>query len=493
MFFSNLINLAVKFSLKRQSVFNFLLRNVSEGMLVERGKNLAYESAMRAYKKVPAYKDFVNKTCDNHLLTIQDFPVSCKKSYIMQYNTESRCVFGSFLLNRVAIDESSGSSGIPYNWVRGEKERIRVQNIIARTLCWFLPERPVKICINAFSMGAWATGVNMGEALSQIGVVKSAGPDIEKILNTLKFFGDDYQYVLCGYPPFLKILIKEAVRQNFPIKKYKIDSFVGGEAMSEELRHYILQYFQSCTSGYGASDLEMGIATESKEAIKIRNLLNDNESLRRDVLGEGESRLPMIFQYNPLIHYIELNDKNELLITLNQGDVISPRIRYNIEDQGKIFLRSDLIKLIEKNGFDLKISKNAILPFPYLMVFGRSDSTVSIMGANIYPQDIEKILYKNKDVMRKVSSFMLGQTKDFDRLIIPQISIELNKNQTLPLNPQQLSSLLTQDLIKLNLDFKNAYLEYSKKLNLDIKIYNFKSGPFSNTSNSIKKCYIRSS
>jgi hypothetical protein len=88
----------------------------------------------------------------------------------------------------VAIDESSGSSGTPYDWVRGETERSHTQQVLARVLEQMVDSKP-RLAINAFSMGAWATGQNMVQALEKHSTVKSTGPDLDKVLHTLEFFG----------------------------------------------------------------------------------------------------------------------------------------------------------------------------------------------------------------------------------------------------------------------------------------------------------------
>jgi len=79
-------------------------------------------------------------------------------------------------------------------------------------------------------MSAWATGVNVGEALELCGVVKSTGPDLEKILHTLEFFGPEPGYVICGYPPFMKRVFDGMRERGFPIAEYELYAMVGGEA-----------------------------------------------------------------------------------------------------------------------------------------------------------------------------------------------------------------------------------------------------------------------
>src|SRR5438067_208139 len=70
-------------------------------------------------------------------------------------------------------------------------------------------ERPF-VVLNAFSMGAWATGTNVAVALRAIGTVKSCGPDVDKLLGTIALLGDEPAYIVCGYPPFLRTLLDTA-------------------------------------------------------------------------------------------------------------------------------------------------------------------------------------------------------------------------------------------------------------------------------------------
>ena len=162
----------------------------------------AFKEFLIAYRYVPAYKDFLRKTgwsCKGGPAgdIFKSLPVTDKPNYILPYNTEDRCLNGSFFHREVVIDESSGSTGIPYNWVRGQKERDIVKKFIGVYLQYSYGKGKY-IILNTFSMGAWATGFNMALAAQSLGVVKSTGPDVDKILNTLQFFGTKYPYILNG-------------------------------------------------------------------------------------------------------------------------------------------------------------------------------------------------------------------------------------------------------------------------------------------------------
>src|SRR5258708_1820576 len=262
-------------------------------------------------------------------------------------------------------------------------------------------------------MGAWATGITMSAALEQNGIVKSTGPDVEKILHTLRFVGPHYQYLISGYPPFLKLLLDYADAQGFDWTGYRLVAMVGGEGMSECLRAYLLGRFEKVLSGYGASDLEIGVAAESDLSIGIRRLMEQRDDVRHALLGD-EQRAPMVFQYNPLDHYIETNADSELLVTITRP-ILSPRIRYNIKDEGGIISFEQMHAHLRSVGMEMQalLPKGTTRPhLPFVYVFGRRDSTLSYMGANIYPEDVEARILSNHEVASQLGAFSRKLAED---------------------------------------------------------------------------------
>ena len=177
-----------------------------------------------------------------------------------------RCNRGGVPFAGTTIDESSGSTGTPYNWIRGRRERELAHRNIAFFARYAFGTAPL-VTINAFSMGAWAAGFNMSLGMMRHGIVKSIGPDLDKILSTLTVLGPTYRFLISGYPPFLKHLLDEGDRRGFPWADYEIHGLVGGEGMTEELRDLLLLRFVSVFSGYGATDIEIGMAGESPVSI----------------------------------------------------------------------------------------------------------------------------------------------------------------------------------------------------------------------------------
>ena len=463
------------------SGFRFLSPTYLEWTSHIRARRIYYFAA----KNILGYKDFIK---DKEIKSWNDVPITDKDSYIKKYSTEQRCVNGKIPSTQISIDESSGSTGTPFNWVRSLRERHESHAFISYFSTFCFGKNPW-LTINAFSMGAWATGVNMGIALQRNGIVKNTGPDIGKILHTLEFFGNKNEYLICGYPPFLKQLYDHAKENNFPWEKYTISALVGGEGMSEGLRDYLLPGFKKVFSGYGATDLEIGIGGETPLSVAIRRLARENPEVRKILFGE-DSRLPMIFQYNPLMHYIEVSDNRELIFTITRKSVLSPRIRYNIHDEGGISRYDQMREKLKSMGYDIdkltKSEENKNLTFPFMWIYGRRDFTISIMGANIYPEDIEQCLYADKELAKITRSFCQSVLEGKNATVRPAFYFEITETPTDNLKNKFAESIL-EKLIILNADFREAWHEYADTLKPEIYLFPIGEGPFKNDGTKIKQ------
>jgi len=475
--------------LRDSRVFQKALRTIREERALAEGRGRAELAAVRAHRRVPAYRDFLARAgLSSADVPLKRLPVMSKESYVLRYPTEQRCVGGGFLTRGVAIDESSGSTGRPYNWVRGTHERRRAQLELARLVEWGLGTRTF-IALNAFSMGAWATGLNMALALEHCGPVKSTGPDLDKILHTLEFFGPKPSYLVCGYPPFMKRLLDAMREAGFPLADYEIHVIVGGEGMTEELRRYLLQGFRTCHSGYGASDLELGIAVETHESIWIRGLLNDDGAVRREILA-GDHRVPMVFQYNPLTHFLETNERDELLVTLNHSQVLSPRVRYNIGDEARLVTRRELLGRLRDLGHDSARLDHDTVSLPYLILFGRRDQTISIMGANIYAEDVERVVYAQPELSQGFASFMLCVAEDDDRAVHPRLCVEWHDEHPPALPLGEIAERMRGGLAEINADFRQSLSEDSDSLRFEVVVFGLGDGPFASAGRRIKNRYL---
>ncbi|HXT07156.1 MAG TPA: hypothetical protein VN715_09490, partial [Roseiarcus sp.] len=146
----------------------------------------------------------------------------------------------------------------------------------------------------------------MNVAISLVGssILKSTGPNIDKIVNTMNEFGPTFRYVVMGYPPFLKTLADDP---RIDWSRFVVDAGFGGEGVSESLRAYLRRKFRRVVGSYGASDLEVNMTLETELCIRLRQALMEDNKLREALIRTEFGVTPMIFRYNPLAYYVETN------------------------------------------------------------------------------------------------------------------------------------------------------------------------------------------
>ena len=478
--------------------WRFMARNYHPS-LNKLGKLHAYFTCAFASKDVPAYKAFLkSKDYKFRLFSLASFPETSKDTYVTEYGYVERCRGGELRFAGTAVDESSGSSGRPFNWLRSKAElRVVHKNMASYATLVFPSKR--RFIINAYSMGAWATGTNTGIAMARIGIVKNTGPDIEKIIDTLEHFGGDFEYIITAYPPFMKHLRDKLDERGFDWSKYRISGLVGGEGMTEALRDYLEERFWKIRSGYGASDLTIGVAGETAFVVWLRKTLMSDRELRTKLLGPDEERTPMLFQYNPLENYLEINENDEVVCTLNSSAVLCPKLRYNIGDEGAIWQFHDRMKLLKARPDLWSGAQKAIadetMKLPVLVLYGRKDSTISYMGANLYPQDIEYGLYDGNPRAKDIERFCLTLIELDDLERRPVVNIELREGVVVDDGSRKTIADCCRDgiikhLMSISRDFAESVKEDASALDIRVEVHDFGTGPFASQDMSIKNKYL---
>ncbi|MES2971325.1 MAG: CoF synthetase [Patescibacteria group bacterium] len=493
----NIINLLERLFAKSESLYKLLLIPGFETFRWGIGAWRAWYNFGRAYKSVPAYRDFIDAhggkprimLRNNMMPSLQLIPEMDKVNYIKVYPNEARVRGGKLPRKGVMVDESSGSSGKPTSWVRGPVERALTKEMLQLSYHRAMGTKGQTFIVNAFALGAWATGLNVTMCLTEISIIKSTGPDIDKIVNTLLEFGPGYHYIIMGYPPFLKTLADD---ERLDWKQYKADAIFGGEGISESMRDYLLKTFNQVIGSYGASDLEINVAAENAFTITLRRMLLEDEAVREALTFTDFGVTPMVFQYNPLAYYMETNDKAELLVTLCRPTNIAPKIRYNIHDRGHV-LRYELLKkkLKEIGKWDKFKDLPGKVDLPILFLYGRSDMSVDYYGANVTPDSIREILYGIKDLASKLSTFRLlsYENKKSDKLM--HIAIELCKDKTDNYDHKNLAEEVLTKLAAINKDFYNAYYHTATAdQHPKVSIHEYGTGPFAGGQRKLKNEYV---
>lgn len=455
------------------------------------GRVRAVRLYRRAIKRVPAYRDFMSKktyqgpSIRMGMATLNDVPEIDKASYIKNYYLTDKLNDGILPKSGVMLDESSGSSGKPTSWARGRQERRFTSRLIQVAFRHLIGHDKDVIVINTFAMGAWSTGFNTSLSLLEISRVKSTGPDLTKAIDTLLELGPKFDYVITGYPPFLKQLADDP---RVDWSKYNVAVIFGGEGVSEPMRKSLLEVFTSVIGSYGASDLEINIAHESDFTIALRQALIEDESLRSALLKQNRGIIPMIFQYNPYDYLFENNEKGELLVSICRLQNLSPRIRYNIHDLGhaedfyafkkrlKALGRQDLLKLVE-------------LDFGVLFYYGRSDLSVDYYGGVVGPEEIRQIINASEDYKQKVANFRLISYEDKSHQKHLLFALELAKDIHIDADEKKkLLEIIINQLFILNLDFKAGYEMASRKP--ELRVYKPSEGIFDANHLKVKNDYV---
>ena len=457
------------------------------------GQCRTYVAYYQSVKSVPALKTLHN---ENKIIIpfigltpiVSVIPTIDKDSYVKRFSLDNRCIGGELPTKGVVVDESSGSTGKPTSWVRGKFEREQNKRMIEFGIRHNYGEDNLFI-VNAFAMGAWATGVNVTMSCVDISMIKSLGPDQEKIENTLKDFGPKYRYIIMGYPPFLKILVDQI---DIDWEAYDIHFIFGGEAMSEALRvHLLKKGIKSVRSSLGASDLELNIALENDFTMELRRKIVDNKDLAKEILGYSGAT-PMIFQYNPAEFYMETSDEGELIISICREGYLAPKIRYNLHDKAEILRKSELLEILDRCGLSLDDFENEmILDLPILLHYGRSDMTVSYFGSNISPSDVNDSLCQIESFSDQFAAFKIQAYEDKQANKQLNILVELHEGRFIKdYDVQDLETHFLNNLASNNQDFREALSMMPKSSYPQVKLYKNGHTIFSDNDIKIKLKYI---
>jgi phenylacetate-CoA ligase len=459
----------------------------------------AWRAFHRAYATVPAYRRFIDAAggVPRFRLTQEGLPdMTClpeidKESYVKKFPIAERAVGGVLPSAGVTVDESSGSSGQPTSWVRGRDERRVTSQMMRMTYRRSVQAGRQVFILNAFALGAWATGMNVSASLTDSSILKSTGPNADKIVSTIREFGPSYHYVIMGYPPFLKSLADDP-RIDWP--HYSVDAGYGGEGISESLRSYLQTRFKRVIGSYGASDLEVNMAIETDLAIALRRAVLADPVLRAAIIRTDYGVTPMIFQFNPLAYLFETNDKGELVVTMSRPIHLAPKIRYNIHDRGHAMpldmLRSKLKALGRE---DLLKEMNSAAELPLLFIYGRSDMSIEYYGAKVTPDSVREVLYGLEDLAPILNTFRLLSFEDERHNKRMEIVAELTLGATLPANAGEIGGRAFAKLAQMNGDFYNAMNRTATPDNMPrFTLYPFETGPFAGGQRKLKNEYVAS-
>ncbi len=431
-----------------------------------------------------------------------NLPVIDKRSYVDRYRLPDLSLDGK-LANAYTIERSSGHSGGSYYWLRLPQEDASFPQYLEYAFVQFygMDTRSTLVLIT-LNLGTWTSGEKMAQALRQVAAsgkypltVMAPGTDIDETLEILSDLAPHYdQSVIVGYPPFVKAAIDEGLRRGVDWPSLRVKVGLGGEGYSEPWRQHVGSLIGvdvttdllAVSGGYGAADIGMSVGREYPATVMIRQLCMRDPALAAALFRDGRGRhstLPSLLQYDPANCYIEDVD-GELVFSVLSG---IPLVRYNIHDCGGVIDFDTMMGVVRGHGHDLVeelrsrgYGRDQVWELPFFYVYGRSDGTVSIDGANIFPESIQMILSEARS--QEFASFKISveTSPSFGQKLV--VSLEhvgegpLDENEQRELS-NRYGDLLLEGLRRLNADFRESH-DGNPGVSPVVRVHPRGTGPF---------------
>ncbi len=459
---------------------------------------MEFEIFKKAATTVEAYKLFLKEQGidPSEILSKDDFaklPLVTKENYLKKYSLTQLVPNGKI---PPVISSSSGSSGMPYYWPRGEEQEktgVVLHEEILRDI--FKIGDKKTLVVVCFSMGSWVAGTFTAASCRGLWpkynlTIATPGIEREDILSVLKNFAPQFDcVVMAGYPPFLMDVVNEGKKRDYDFRDGVFKFITAGENFSEKWRDTILAAVGSkdpmhdLVSIYGTADA-CALGHETPLSIYLRRLAGKDAKLRTALFGDL-TFIPTLVAYNPDSLYFEIVDDN-IVMTTASG---IPLIRYNIKDNGRVYSQNEITQLLSDHGYGKEavdlLKENS---YPLIGLFGRKDVSTTFYALNIYPENIKAGL-EDDQLKAFVSSKFIVRT-------------EMSKNQqeqkltiAVELAPGVKSSTsikklirtcIFNHLIELNAEYRKLYNSIHKKAMPKILVEEFGQPMFATRSNKIK-------
>lgn len=387
---------------------------------------------------VPAYKALLQEhgVAPEQVRSEADFrrlPLITKRNYLLVNSIPALCRQGR-LESCDMFAVSSGSTGKPTFWPRFASDEYPVARRFEQVFHdGFAAHEKRTLAVVCFSLGTWVGGMFTTACCRHLAAkgypisVVTPGNDMGEIFRVVTELGPLFeQVVLLGYPPFIKDVIDSGLARGVEWGPLRVKLVLAGEVFSEEWRDLVGEragMTDPCVDSaslYGTADAGV-LANETPMSVCIRRFLAQRPEAARELFGE--SRLPTLAQYDPLVRYLECLDGALVL----SGDNGIPLLRYAIGDRGGLVGYRQMLDFLGRWGFDpsARLGAHPARELPFVFVFGRSDFTVSYFGANIYPENIAVGLEQAGVREWVTGKFVLEVVEDADRDRWLAVTVEL--------------------------------------------------------------------
>lgn len=369
---------------------------------------------LRQASETPAYLKFLKIRRKSNMLfdglaNFEGLPITTKKNFYLRFPLVDQLKGG---VVPPFIYASSGSSGIPTFWYRGEPQNEFGAKMHERAIFQVFSFGKKKRILNivSFYMGIWVGGNYTLDSLrilarSYPGVAAvTPSTDADKVVSIIERLGSSFdEIVLYGYPAFILDMCDSLSKLS---KKFRLSVVTAGAGFTEEWRLEVMKSlrlgreYNRVLSFYGSADLGL-VSIESSRSIELKRLLIEDERLRNELVG-GDFSISGVFQYDPSAFYIEsLNQK--LIFTTNTTAGLT--LRYEPGDLGTVVGRQKLQSTL--NNLSLRLKKDEVKDWPYLILLGRSDVSVVFYAMYVHPEHLQ-LVFMNPRIKKVLSGDFLA-------------------------------------------------------------------------------------
>ena len=457
-----------------------------------KNNNIYKEKALKIFefaaRNVPAYKKLLAEYGINPKIIIKnrDFegiPIIDKKNYLLAFPPLQLVPKGKY---PPMLSASSGSSGKPFYWPRGDAQEAsgaEIHRIILENI--FKLKGKTVLAIVCFSMGNWIAGTFTLASLREVArkdkhfklTTITPGIDKEDAVGALRDLAPYFDsVVVLGYPPFIMDVILAARELGVNLEKLDLYFILAGENFSEKWRSMLLktagaaQALNKVVSIYGTADAG-ALGHENPFTVTLRRLASKHKDLKKDLFGQS-AFLPTVVAYYPEGAFFEAVNGN-LILTTSAG---IPLVRYDIKDHGMLLSHQYVISLLKKH----KLYK--ILPAylknwrqPMAVLQGRQDVAVTFYAVNIYPENIKAGLEDDRVAGLVTGKYVIvaEQTENLREQKL-KVAVELKKGINTNTDLVKIiTSSLFDNLIELNTEYRKLSRSINQKAMPEVSLVEY--------------------
>lgn len=444
---------------KKSAYLYFMSSNPEK--IVERSKKRLVSFIKKAAHNIPAYRKILaQKGIDITLVkdyeSFKKFIPKTDKTIFCDHGLASLCLYGNIYCIKSAT-ASSGSSQIGYSFGLYHGKSIKGARSFSDIFAdiFFDTHTKKNYIISCLGLG---TRVHSSLPISEVGLRSDVAV---QLLKKIPLYFDHIIIVSGTY--FAKKLIEEAAESGIDWKSTPATFIIGEDWFPENYRGYLAHLLGADDSSaggkilstFGICEVGTGIFFESMDLVRIRYLAEKDAKLRKAIFGDEAGLCsPILFHYNPMDMFIEEDDGELLLTSLNNNTLI-PLMRYTTYDRGKIHRYEDIKNILIEFNYGEYIPKWTL---PLVSVMGRKNKYIKIHDKLFTPEHVKHSIYSDfKLAATTTGNFHMSNVAD--RL---HIEIQSNKN------------IVATD--ELSNGFKSV-ISRVLATDIDVVLYNYKDFP----------------